>query len=96
MSPAGRGSRAAGTAKTTAPSTDAQLRAVGSDMAHAVSTRVYMVSGGPAVLSAVWDVVGASGLGAGPHSSTLGGVACLGYPGRLVEVTATAVVPTGR
>jgi hypothetical protein len=47
----------------------------------------------PAVLSAVWDVVEASGLSAGPHSSTLIGVACLGYTGQLVEITATAVVP---
>ncbi|MFJ3227501.1 RidA family protein [Streptomyces sp. NPDC086783] len=72
---------------------DEQLRAVGSDMAHVVSTDVYVVSGEPAVLSAVWEVVEASGLSAGPHSSTLIGVACLGYAGQLVEVTATAVVP---
>ncbi|MET9405842.1 RidA family protein [Streptomyces sp. NPDC002935] len=72
---------------------DEQLRAVGSDMAHVVSTDVYVVSGEPAVLSAVWDVVEASGLSIGPHSSTLLGVACLGYTGQLVEITATAVVP---
>ncbi|MET7439567.1 RidA family protein [Streptomyces sp. NPDC005496] len=71
---------------------DEQLRAVGSDMAHVVSTDVYVVSGEPAVLSAVWEVVEASGLSAGPHSSTLIGVACLGYAGQLVEITATAVV----
>lgn len=70
-----------------------QLRAVGSDFAHVVSTDVYVVSGETAVLSAVWDVVEASGLSTGPHSSTLLGVACLGYPGQLVEITATAVVP---
>ncbi|OOV11387.1 endoribonuclease, partial [Streptomyces avermitilis] len=51
-----------------------QLRAVGSDLAHVVSTDVYVVSGEPAVLSAVWDVVEASGLSIGPHSSTLIGV----------------------
>ncbi|MGW3910603.1 RidA family protein [Streptomyces sp. NPDC005070] len=72
---------------------DEQLRAVGSDMAHVVSTDVYVVSGEPAVLSAVWNVVEASGLSIGPHSSTLLGVACLGYTGQLVEITATAVVP---
>ena len=72
---------------------DEQLRAVGSDMAHVVSTDVYVVSGEPAVLSKVWDVVEASGLSIGPHSSTLLGVACLGYTGQLVEITATAVVP---
>ena len=70
-----------------------QLRAVGSDLAHVVATDVYVVAGEPAVLTAVWDVVEASGLSAGPHSSTLLGVACLGYPGQLVEITATAVVP---
>ncbi|MEU1694864.1 RidA family protein [Streptomyces hirsutus] len=66
-----------------------QLRAVGSDLTQVVSTDVYVVSGEPAV----WDVVEASGLSTGPHSSTLLGVACLGYPGQLVEITATAVVP---
>ncbi|MGW7266535.1 RidA family protein [Streptomyces sp. NPDC054842] len=70
-----------------------QLHAVGSDLAHVVATDVYVVSGEPAVLSAVWQVVEASGLSAGPHSSTLIGVACLGYAGQLVEITATAVVP---
>ncbi|AKJ13830.1 endoribonuclease [Streptomyces incarnatus] len=70
-----------------------QLGAVGSDLAHVVATDVYVVSGEPSVLSAVWEVVEASGLSAGPHSSTLLGVACLGYTGQLVEITATAVVP---
>ncbi|MEU9465335.1 RidA family protein [Streptomyces avermitilis] len=72
---------------------DHQLRSVGSDMAHVVSTDVYVVGSEPAVLSSVWDVVEASGLSIGPHSSTLIGVACLGYTGQLVEITATAVVP---
>jgi hypothetical protein len=54
---------------------------------------VYVVSGEPRVLSDVWGVVEASGLSTGPHSSTLLGVACLGYAGQLVEITATAVVP---
>ncbi|MFC9509715.1 RidA family protein [Streptomyces sp. NPDC057002] len=72
-----------------------QLRAVGSDLPHVVATEVYVVSGETAVLSAVWEIVEASGLSAGPHSSTLIGVACLGYTGQLVEITATAVVPDG-
>ncbi|MFJ9132949.1 RidA family protein [Streptomyces sp. NPDC102256] len=72
---------------------DEQLRAVGSDMAHVVSTDVYVVSGETAALSAVWEVVQESRLRVGPHSSTLLGVACLGYAGQLVEITATAVVP---
>ncbi|PAZ15407.1 reactive intermediate/imine deaminase [Streptomyces sp. SA15] len=70
-----------------------QLRAAGSDLAHVLSTDVYVVSGETAVLSAVWEVVEASGLSVGPHASTLIGVACLGYAGQLVEITATAVVP---
>ena len=70
-----------------------QLRATGSDLAHVAYTDVYVVANEPAVLSEVWDVVEASGLSTGPHASTLLGVACLGYPGQLVEITATAVVP---
>ncbi|MFJ5556185.1 RidA family protein [Streptomyces sp. NPDC093250] len=72
-----------------------QLRAVGSSLDLVVATDVYVVSDEPAALSAVWEVVEASGLSTGPHSSTLIGVACLGYPGQLVEITATAVVPDG-
>ncbi|MDX2541225.1 RidA family protein [Streptomyces sp. WI04-05B] len=70
-----------------------QLRAVGSDFSHVLATDVYVVSGEPGVLGAVWEVVEASGLSTGPHSSTLLGVACLGYTGQLVEITATAAVP---
>jgi enamine deaminase RidA (YjgF/YER057c/UK114 family) len=70
-----------------------QLRAVGSDLEHVLATEVYVVSDQPSVLSSVWEVVEASGLSKGPHSSTLLGVACLGYTGQLVEITATAVVP---
>ena len=70
-----------------------QLHAVGSDLSQVLSTDVYVVSSEPSVLSEVWEVVEASGLSTGPHSSTLIGVACLGYTGQLVEITATAVVP---
>ncbi|MEU3855803.1 RidA family protein [Streptomyces sp. NPDC028722] len=70
-----------------------QLHAVGSDLQHVLATEVYVVSSETATLSAVWEVVEASGLSRGPHSSTLLGVACLGYTGQLVEITATAVVP---
>lgn len=70
-----------------------QLRAVGSDLGHVVASDVYVVSGEPSVLAAVWEVVEASALSTGPHSSTLIGVACLGYTGQLVEITVTAVVP---
>ncbi|WP_018545708.1 RidA family protein [Streptomyces sp. LaPpAH-108] len=71
----------------------AQLHAVGSDLGQVLATDVYVVSADPAVLAAVWKVVATSGLSDGPHSSTLLGVACLGYPGQLVEITATATVP---
>ncbi|MFG3097461.1 RidA family protein [Streptomyces sp. NPDC048202] len=70
-----------------------QLRAVGSDLEHVLVTEVYVVSDQPSVLSAVWEVVEASGLSKGPHSSTLLGVTCLGYTGQLVEITATATIP---
>ncbi|TLS42517.1 RidA family protein [Streptomyces montanus] len=70
-----------------------QLHAIGSDLEHVAYTDVYVVTSEPTVLSQVWDVVAASGLSTGPHSSTLLGVACLGYTGQLVEITATAVVP---
>ncbi|TWV33383.1 RidA family protein [Streptomyces misionensis] len=73
----------------------AQLHAVGSDLAHVLRTEVYVASSETATLSAVWRVVEDSGLSKGPHSSTLLGVACLGYTGQLVEITATAVVPDG-
>lgn len=70
-----------------------QLLAVGSDLEHVVVSEVYVVSDEPATLSEVWNVVEASGLSLGPHSSTLLGVSCLGYTGQLVEITVTAVVP---
>ncbi|RII18437.1 putative aminoacrylate peracid reductase RutC [Streptomyces sp. YIM 130001] len=70
-----------------------QLAAVGSDLAQVAYTDVYVVSPDPAVLAEVWDVVRASGLSTGPHASTLLGVAALGYPGQLVEITAVAAVP---
>ncbi|MFF7677243.1 RidA family protein [Actinacidiphila glaucinigra] len=72
---------------------DEALRAVGSGLEHVVASTVYVVGADPADLSRVWEAVRASGLGEGPHTSTLLGVACLGYTGQLVEVTATAVVP---
>lgn len=70
-----------------------QVAAVGSAFEHVVQTTVHVVSADPAVLAQVWGVVRESGLSAGPHSSTLVGVACLGYPGQLVEITAVTAVP---
>ncbi|GAA0696447.1 hypothetical protein GCM10010193_58940 [Kitasatospora atroaurantiaca] len=69
------------------------LDSVGSSLPLVVASTVYVVADAPGPLSEVWDVVNASGLAAGPHTSTLLGVACLGYTGQLVEITVTAVVP---
>ncbi|GAA4867396.1 RidA family protein [Kitasatospora terrestris] len=66
---------------------------VGSDLSLVVASTVYVVADGPGPLSEVWDVVNASGLNTGPHTSTLLGVPTLGYTGQLVEITVTAVVP---
>ncbi|MFE0104341.1 RidA family protein [Streptomyces sp. NPDC059009] len=73
---------------------DEALRAIGSDPSQVVASTVYVVGDEPGVLSEVWEVVRASGLLTEvPHTSTLLGVTVLGYPGQLVEITATAVVP---
>ncbi|MEU5578033.1 RidA family protein [Streptomyces huasconensis] len=72
---------------------DTALRAVGSDLSQVVASTVYVVADEPPALTEAWEVVRASELHAGPHTSTLLGTTCLGYPGQLVEITATAVVP---
>jgi enamine deaminase RidA (YjgF/YER057c/UK114 family) len=72
---------------------DIALEAVGCTAADVVATTVYVVAADPADLSLVWEVVRAGGLTLGPHTSTLLGVSCLGYPGQLVEITAVAEVP---
>lgn len=75
---------------------DEALRAVGSELSQVVASTVYVVGDEPGVLARVWDVVRASELlTERPHTSTLLGVTVLGYPGQLVEITATAVVPAG-
>jgi enamine deaminase RidA (YjgF/YER057c/UK114 family) len=71
-----------------------QLRQAGTDLEHVVNTTVYVVAEQTSDLSTVWDVVTASGLAVGPHSSTLLGVSLLGYTGQLVEITAVAVIPS--
>jgi enamine deaminase RidA (YjgF/YER057c/UK114 family) len=71
------------------------LRAAGSGLRHVVASTVYVVAGEQGKLVEVWDVVRASGLADGPHTSTLLGVSWLGYSGQLVEITAVAVVPSG-
>ncbi len=70
---------------------DEALRAVGSELSAVVASTVYVV-GDTDTLGRVWEVVRASRLSDGPHTSTLLGVSCLGYRGQLVEITATAVV----
>jgi enamine deaminase RidA (YjgF/YER057c/UK114 family) len=69
------------------------LQAAGSDLRHVVASTVYVVAAEQGKLVEVWDVVRASGLADGPHTSTLLGVSWLGYSGQLVEITAIAVVP---
>ncbi|MFF2521555.1 RidA family protein [Streptomyces liangshanensis] len=69
------------------------LEALGCGLGDVVATTVYVVASDRADLSLVWDSVRTSGLGLGPHTSTLLGVACLGYAGQLVEITAVAEVP---
>ncbi|MGW5731911.1 MULTISPECIES: RidA family protein [Streptomyces] len=73
---------------------DEALRAIGSDLTQVVASTVYVVGDEPGPLTEAWEVVRRSDLLAkGPHTSTLLGTTCLGYPGQLVEITATAVVP---
>lgn len=92
----GAGDLVAQTAQVLANLAEA-LRAAGSDLRHVLASTVYVVAADPADLSTVWDVVRATGLAvrsaAGPHTSTLLGVSCLGYPDQLVEITAVASVP---
>ncbi|MER5865292.1 RidA family protein [Kitasatospora sp. NPDC002040] len=71
----------------------AALASVGSGLDQVVASTVYVVADRPEPLSEVWEIVKASALSAGPHTSTLLGVTTLGYTGQLVEITVTAVVP---
>jgi enamine deaminase RidA (YjgF/YER057c/UK114 family) len=70
-----------------------QAKAVGAGLEDVISTDVYVVTDAHDTLDAVWEVIQASGLSLGPHSSTIVGVTLLGYPGQLVEITATVAVP---
>jgi enamine deaminase RidA (YjgF/YER057c/UK114 family) len=77
---------------------DAVLRDAHTTLAHVVSSTVYVVVPGPdsqPLLAEAWRAVQSTPLAAGPHTSTLLGVSCLGYPGQLVEVTAVATLPRG-
>ncbi|MEV7871254.1 RidA family protein [Streptomyces sp. NPDC088124] len=72
---------------------ESALAALGCGLGDVVSTTVSVATSDPADLSRVWEVVRAGGLTLGPHASTLLGVACLGYTGQLVEITAVAEIP---
>jgi enamine deaminase RidA (YjgF/YER057c/UK114 family) len=70
------------------------LAAVGAQPSHVVRTVVYVVSADRSVLSAAWDRLTQSPVGAAfTTASTLLGVAQLGFTGQLVEVDLTAVLP---
>jgi enamine deaminase RidA (YjgF/YER057c/UK114 family) len=68
---------------------EAALADAGCTLADVVASTVHVVSEDPATLAAVWQVVDRSALH-GTHTSTLLGVAALGYVGQLVEITVTA------
>lgn len=73
----------------------AQLTAASSSLDDVIASTVYVVADHSDALTAAWTEVRASPLSTGPHTSTLLGVTVLGYPGQLVEITATAVVRGG-
>lgn len=68
------------------------LQAAESGLDRVLSSTVYVATTRAEDLVVVWDVVRTSPLSAGPHTSTLIGVTCLGYRGQLVEITAVATV----
>jgi enamine deaminase RidA (YjgF/YER057c/UK114 family) len=74
---------------------DEALRGAGTGLDRVVASTVYVVAVEQADLAAVWEVVQASDLSVGPHSSTLIAVPYLGYTGQLVEITAVAAAPSG-
>ena len=67
---------------------EAAVQAAGSALDRVLSSTVYVVATRREDLAVVWEVVRGSRLSTGPHTSTMLGVACLGYPGQLVEITA--------
>jgi len=70
------------------------LAAAGAGPADVVRTVIYVVTSRQVELAAVWTRLADSPIAAAVGSaSTLLGVAALGYPGQLVEVDVTAVVP---
>jgi enamine deaminase RidA (YjgF/YER057c/UK114 family) len=77
-----------------AANTMSALDAVGVGPERVVRTVIYVVTGGQAVLSRVWERFQASPLApAFTTASTLLGVAQLGFTGQLVELDVTAALP---
>jgi len=73
--------------------TAAALAFAGAGPADVVRTVIYVATDDRETLSAVWDRLTASEIGAAFSSaSTLLGVAQLGYPGQLVELDVTAAL----
>ncbi|ASW55800.1 RidA family protein [Plantactinospora sp. KBS50] len=70
------------------------LRSVGAGPEHVVRTVIYVASADRSALVSAWQRLTASPLSAAfSTASTLVGVAQLGYPGQLVELDVTAVLP---
>lgn len=70
------------------------LGAVGAGPGDVVRTVIYVVSDDGSVLSAAWERLTQSPLGAAfTTASTLLGVAQLGFRGQLIEVDLTAALP---
>ncbi|WP_030017334.1 RidA family protein [Streptomyces monomycini] len=90
----GPGDRAAQTRQVLA-NLAAQLEAAGSGLDQVIASTVYVVATASGDLTTAWEEVRSSALSTGPHTSTLVGVTVLGYPGQLVEITATGVVREG-
>ncbi|GAB3166033.1 RidA family protein [Amycolatopsis sp. NPDC004378] len=71
--------------------TAAALAFAGASPSDVVRTVIYVVTDSRETLSAVWDRLTTSAIGAAfTSASTLLGVARLGYPGQLVELDVTA------
>ncbi|MFF3728796.1 Rid family hydrolase [Streptomyces sp. NPDC002476] len=69
------------------------LAAVGAEPSQVVRSVVYVVGDDVAVLGDAWRRLTTSAIGSAfTTASTLLGVACLGFPGQLVEVDLTAAL----
>lgn len=89
----GRGDHAA-QARQVAANALLALAAVGAGPQDVVRAVIYAVTEERPVLSAVWDALNASPLGAAfTTASTLLGVTRLGFTGQLVELDLTAALP---